>query len=91
MSAFDGLPIVACVAGIISAYRDGGELLKPLKEKRPSRQALPPSRSLEQSLDAALRDIEASNKQGFARFGEIFGRGDRGFLALEYSVHKHAY
>lgn len=77
MSGLEVLAVVACVAGVISAYRDGGELVRTLKERRRARRALPPSRLLEQSLEMAPQDIEASNRRGIDRFGELFQHGDR--------------
>lgn len=78
MSGFEVLATAACVAGIISAYREGGDLVRTLKDKRRARKSIPSNHHLiELSLGNAIRDIQSANGQGVGRFGDLFRRGDR--------------
>lgn len=90
MAGQEVFAVVACVANVVSAYRDGGELVKTLKERRQARKALPPSHLLEQSLEIGPRDIEASHKQGLDRFGVVFAKGDREFCVGPLFTTTHA-
>ncbi|KAK4540869.1 hypothetical protein LTR36_008811 [Oleoguttula mirabilis] len=68
--------IVACVAGVISAYRDGGAIIQKIKVKRAAKRAPPPPRLLEESIDQAPEEIEREEKRGIQRFGKAFEDGD---------------
>ncbi|GAB7348527.1 hypothetical protein MBLNU459_g6923t1 [Dothideomycetes sp. NU459] len=68
--------IVACVAAIVSAYNDGGNIVRKIREKRAERRAPPPTRMLEESLSRDARDIEAEQTLGVQRLGITFDRGD---------------
>lgn len=66
----------ACVAAVVSAYRDGGHIIEKIKIKRAQKRAAPPSRLLEESVDQAPEDIEREKQRGVARFGKAFEEGD---------------
>lgn len=68
--------IIACVAGVVSAYHDGGAIIQKIKVKRAAKQAPPPPRLLEESIDQAPEEIEREKKRGVARFGRAFEEGD---------------
>ncbi|TKA75543.1 hypothetical protein B0A55_03531 [Friedmanniomyces simplex] len=68
--------IVACVAGVISAYRDGGAIIQKIKVKRAARRAPAPPRLLEESIDQAPEEIEKEKRRGVSRFGRAFEEGD---------------
>ncbi|KAK5125151.1 hypothetical protein LTR85_000827 [Meristemomyces frigidus] len=68
--------IVACVAGVISAYRDGGAIIQKIKLKRAAVRAPPPPRLLEESIDQAPEEIEREKRRGIQRFGKAFEEGD---------------
>ncbi|KAK6443567.1 hypothetical protein LTR95_000394 [Oleoguttula sp. CCFEE 5521] len=68
--------IVACVAALVSAYRDSGVIIDKIKLKRAARRAAPPSRLLEDSIDQAPEDIEREKQRGVNRFGKAFEHGD---------------
>lgn len=66
----------ACVAGVISAYRDGGAIIQKIKIKRAQARAEPPPRLLEESIDQAPEDIDRARRQGVEQFGKAFEEGD---------------
>lgn len=66
----------ACVAGVVSAYRDGGEIIRKIKVKRAERRAVPPPKLLEDSVEQAPQDIEREKQRGLDRFGQAFKAGD---------------
>lgn len=69
-------PIQACVAAVISAFRDGDLTVQQLKAKRGASQLpLPPS-SLEECISEAPREIERERKRGIERCGSAFESGD---------------
>lgn len=72
----NGSTTQACVAAVISAYRDGGHIIEKIKVKRAQKRAAPPSRLLEESIDQAPTDIEREKQRGIARFGKAFESGD---------------
>ena len=68
--------IVACVAAVVSAYRDGAQIVQKIKEKRRRSRADPPSSYLEQSLDQGATAVEQTTRAGVDRFGTAFKEGD---------------
>ena len=68
--------IVACVAAVVSAYRDGSQVVQKIKEKRRRSRADPPSRYLEQSLDQGATAVEQTHRAGVDRFGIAFKEVD---------------
>ena len=71
------IAIVACVAAVVSAYRDGTVIVRRIKEKRRARKALPPTILLEESLEKGSREVEEAKENGVKRFGPEFAIGDR--------------
>lgn len=60
----------------MSAYRDGGMIIKKIKHRREQRRAPPPPRLLEESVAEAPEEIEKEKKRGVQRFGAAFAQGD---------------
>nr|POE93290.1 hypothetical protein CFP56_19302 [Quercus suber] len=74
----------ACVAGVISAYKDASIIIQKIKKKRAANRAALPSTLLEESVDQAPEDIEREKQRGIARFGQDFERGDEiAIIALQ--------
>ncbi|RMY72961.1 hypothetical protein D0863_04194 [Hortaea werneckii] len=68
--------ILACVDGVVSAYRDGGAIIQLIKVKRAQKRAPPPPRLLEESIDQAPEAIEREKNNGVQKFGRAFEEGD---------------
>jgi hypothetical protein len=68
--------IVACVAAIVSAYKDGSSIVHRVKEKRRRSRAQQPPEYLEESLQFGATAIQATHTTGVRRFGTVFGEGD---------------
>ncbi|KAI6890806.1 hypothetical protein KC318_g14336, partial [Hortaea werneckii] len=68
--------ILACVDGVVSAYRDGGAIIQLIKAKRAQKRAPPPPRLLEESIDQAPEAIEREKNNGVQKFGRAFEEGD---------------
>ncbi|KAI7507052.1 hypothetical protein KC347_g7128 [Hortaea werneckii] len=68
--------ILACVDGVVSAYRDGGAIIQLIKVKRAQKRAPPPPRLLEESIDQAPEAIEREKNKGVQKFGRAFEEGD---------------
>jgi len=85
MSGLEIVAIVACVAGLVSAFNDGNKILAKIKKRRADRKAPPPTFLLEQSLQRAPQDIEREREMGIERCGEAFKVGD-GAYKLPLSV-----
>ena len=86
MTGMEIVAVVACVAAVCSAYRDGTELVKQIKEKRRARKELEASFRIRET--AATQDLELSLTRGqgtvqnqydrdFRRYGDTFAQGDR--------------
>lgn len=86
MSGLEIFTIIATVAGVVSAFNDGSAILKKLKDKRRARNAPPPTRYLDHSLEQAPRDIEAETNRGLERFGKAFEQGDSRYTSHRLSV-----
>lgn len=65
-----------CVAGVVSAYREGGAIIQKIKAQRAANRAPPPPRLLEESIDQAPEEIEREKNRGIQRFGKRFEDGD---------------
>ena len=78
MSGMEVVAVVACVAGIVSAFQQGDVLVKKIREKRRSRHkgALPPKK-LEDSLARGPLEIIQAKEDGTQQFGKAFEKGDR--------------
>jgi hypothetical protein len=70
------LGFIGCVAAVVSAYRNGSQILESIKEKRRRSRADPPSRYLEQSLNQGATAVEQTHRAGVERFGTAFTEGD---------------
>ena len=64
------------MAAIVSAYKDGREVVSKIRERRRLQRASPPTRLLDESLVDAARDIESEKSRGISRLGPSFDRGD---------------
>lgn len=76
MSGLEAFAVVAAVAAVISAYKDGGRIVAEIKEKRARRKAPPPTRFLEESLSRGPLALEEAKNNGVERFGAAFATGD---------------
>ena len=81
MSGLEVLAVVAAVAAVVSAFNDGNQIVNKIKQKRRERNALPPTKYLEESLQLGPPAIEAERDNGIRVFGQVFGKGD-GIYAL---------
>lgn len=77
MSGLEIFAVVGAVAAVISAYRDGGQIVAEIKKKRARRKALPPPKLLEDSLSRGPPALEEAKNNGVERFGQAFAVGDR--------------
>ncbi|KAL9074221.1 MAG: hypothetical protein Q9161_002415 [Pseudevernia consocians] len=69
--------VLGCVAALISAYKDGGNIVKQIKEKRAANKVLAPTQSLESSLERGPVAVEQAKDNGIERYGPKFATGDR--------------
>ena len=69
--------MVACVAGVVSAYKDGGNIVKQIKAKRAAKRAPAPTESLEISLQRGPPAVEEAKNLGIERYGPSYAYGDR--------------
>ncbi|KAJ5910604.1 hypothetical protein N7504_005247 [Penicillium tannophilum] len=78
MSGAEVIAVVACVAAIVSAYRDGSELYRSIKKKwdrrHPREEAS--SNDLEHSLDRGQNEILAHWNDHVSRLGRRYEEGD---------------
>lgn len=87
MSGLELLAVVACVAAVCSAYRDGSELVQQIKAKRKAKKALlqeaasqnSSTQELEKSLSRGEGVVRDQYDRDFKRFGASFANGDRKF------------
>ncbi len=76
MSGVEVIAIIGCVAAVVSAYKDGGQIVKQIKAKRAARKAPPPTVALEQSLERGPPAVEQAKDNGIERYGPKFAMGD---------------
>lgn len=76
MSGIEVVAVLACVAGVVSAYKDGGQIVKQIKAKRAAKKALAPTQSLESLLERGPIAVEQAKDNGIERFGSKFATGD---------------
>ena len=74
--------VLGCVAAVVSAYKDGGKIVKQIKAKRAAKKALAPTQSLESSLERGSLAVEQAKDEGIARFGPRFATGDREYWSV---------
>ena len=68
--------IVACVAAVVSAYKDGSKIVQKIKDKRRAAHVTPRTRYLEESLKRGAAAVEDAERAGTERFGQAFRHGD---------------
>ncbi|MCJ1244971.1 hypothetical protein MMC30_002172 [Trapelia coarctata] len=76
MTGVEVVAVIACVAGIVSAFKDGHGIVQSIKEKRRRIQGRTPSKYLEASLAAGHVAVKAKKEEGVERFGTAFAIGD---------------
>ncbi|KAJ9298999.1 hypothetical protein DTO271G3_3241 [Paecilomyces variotii] len=80
MSGAEVVAVVACVAAIVSAYTDGAELVKRIKEKREAKRrksAEQKIQDLELSLASGPPAVQTQYDSNFRRFGTQYEQGDQ--------------
>ena len=77
MSGMEVVAVLGCVAAVVSAYQDGGKIVKQIKAKRAAKKALAPTQSLESSLERGPIEVEQAKDSGIERYGSRFATGDR--------------
>ena len=84
MSGLELLAVVGCVAAVVSAYNDGSELVRKVRDRRRARRAI----QYATSPDASTQNLELSLASGqdivrqeydrrYRRLGDPFATGDR--------------
>ncbi|KAL8721019.1 MAG: hypothetical protein Q9225_002224 [Loekoesia sp. 1 TL-2023] len=73
----EAIAIIGCIAAVVSAYRDGGAIVDKIKQKRLAKNALPPTRLLEESLARGPKAVEEAKENGLERFGPRYAAGDQ--------------
>lgn len=76
MSGMEVVAVLGCVAAVVSAYRDGGNIVQQIKAKRKAKKALPPTTMLETSLQRGPPAVEEAKDMGIERHGRQFAVGD---------------
>ncbi len=69
MSGMEVVAVIGCVAAVVSAYKDGGNIVKQIKAKRAAKRAPAPTESLETSLQRGPAAVEEAKDQGIERYG----------------------
>lgn len=77
MSGMEVVAVLGCVAAVVSAYKDGGKIVKQIKAKRAAKKALAPTQSLESSLERGPIALEQAKDNGIERYGPRFATGDQ--------------
>ena len=77
MSGMEVVAVIGCVAAVVSAYKDGGKIVKQIKAKRAAKKALTPPSALESSLERGPVAVEEAKDDGIGRYGSKFATGDR--------------
>ncbi|KAL9137649.1 MAG: hypothetical protein Q9175_001138 [Cornicularia normoerica] len=77
MSGIEVVAVLACVAAVVSAYKDGAQIVKQIKAKRAAKKALAPTQSLESSLERGPIAVEQAKDNGIERYGSKFATGDK--------------
>lgn len=72
----EAVGIIACVAAVVSAFRDGSAILAKIKERRKKRGGLPPASFVENELKSAGDTIEDAAREGVDHYGKAFEVGD---------------
>ena len=82
MSGLEIFAVVGVVAAVVSAYHDGGNIVRQIKTKRAAKRAPPPTINLETSLERGPPAVEQSRDYGIERYGPRFARGDGKYYSL---------
>lgn len=69
MSGLEVVAVLGCVAAVVSAYKDGGNIVKQIKAKRAAKRAPAPTESLEISLQRGPPAVEEAKDHGIERYG----------------------
>lgn len=69
MSGMEVVAVISCVAAVVSAYKDGGNIVKQIKAKRAAKRAPAPTESLETSLQRGPPAVEGAKDQGIEKYG----------------------
>lgn len=69
MSGMEVVAVISCVAAVVSAYKDGGNIVKQIKAKRAAKRAPAPTESLETSLQRGPPAVEEAKDQGIEKYG----------------------
>ena len=69
MSGLEVVAVLGCVAAVVSAYKDGGNIVKQIKAKRAAKRAPAPTESLELSLQRGPPAVEEAKDRGIERYG----------------------
>ena len=72
MSGMEVVAVLGCVAAVVSAYKDGGNIVKQIKAKRAAKRAPAPTESLEISLQRGPPAVEEAKDQGIERYGPSY-------------------
>lgn len=85
MSGFEVVAVIGCVAAVVSAYKDGGKIVKQIKAKRQAKKAPAPTEPLEASLERGPVAVGEARDSGIERYGPKFATGDRMFQSTPFS------
>ena len=72
----EALTVIAVVAGLVSAFKDGGSIVDKIKQRRKLRNKPPPTFELEEVIADGENDIARTAEKGRQRFGDGFATGD---------------
>ena len=72
MSGMEVLAVLGCVAAVVSAYNDGGNIVKQIKAKRAAKRAPAPTETLEISLQRGPPAVEEAKELGIERYGSSY-------------------
>ena len=68
----EALTVIAVVASLVSAFKDGGAIAEQIKKRRKQRNKLPPTEDLKISLETSQREFEEEQRRGQERLKEQF-------------------
>ena len=72
----EALTVIAVVAGLVSAFKDGGSIVDKIKQRRKLRHKPPPTFELEEVIADGENEIARTAEKGKKRFGDGFVTGD---------------
>ena len=87
MSGVELLAVVGCIAAVVSAYNDGSELVKKVRERRRQKKAFllaaeqdapdTPTQELALSLARGQDSVRRGYDRHYRQVGDPFAKGDR--------------